>query len=658
MINCRFDKTINQTIMKKITLLILFISSLGFAQTLEGTWKMTPQAGALGVGPGQGDTSWWSNSAADVTTRACYFDDEYVFNANGSFNNVLGSQTWIEGWQGGSESCGTPVAPHNGANAATWTYNATANTLTLTGVGAYIGLAKAYNGGELSTPANAPNAITYTVSSFTTSTITLDIQIGGGWWRFMLTKQSATPTCTDGIQNGDETGVDCGGSCSPCATVSLSGTWKMSPQAGAFAVGPSQGNGSYFANSLQDVSTRACFFDDEYVFNANGTFNNILGSQSWIEGWQGGSDACGTPVAPHNGSNSATWTYDSTANTITLTGVGAYLGLAKAYNGGELSNPSAAPASITYLVSSITSNLLTLDINVGPGLWWRFILAKQGVAPTCTDGIQNGDETGVDCGGSCPNSCLSQINLPVTFEGTSVDYTVTDFGGNVSTKVVDPTDSSNTVIRTVKTAGAELWAGTTIGTNAGFSAPIPFTPTNRKMYVRVWSPDAGIPVRLKVEVSGQPTQSCETQTNTTVANGWQTIEFDFNNEAPGTAAFNPSFTFNMASIFFNFGTTGAVAGEKIYYFDNVNFGTPLLNTTDFSSSNFSLFPNPVKNVLNISSEAEIKEVSIYNTLGQLVIRQAQSSNNVALSTENLSKGVYIIAVQVQNEIIRKQFIKD
>ncbi len=25
-------------------------------------------------------------------------------------------------------------------------------------------------------------------------------------------------TCTDGIQNGDETGVDCGGSCDPCAT--------------------------------------------------------------------------------------------------------------------------------------------------------------------------------------------------------------------------------------------------------------------------------------------------------------------------------------------------------------------------------------------------------------------------------------------------------
>ena len=25
------------------------------------------------------------------------------------------------------------------------------------------------------------------------------------------------PTCTDGIQNGTETGVDCGGSCSACS---------------------------------------------------------------------------------------------------------------------------------------------------------------------------------------------------------------------------------------------------------------------------------------------------------------------------------------------------------------------------------------------------------------------------------------------------------
>ena len=31
-----------------------------------------------------------------------------------------------------------------------------------------------------------------------------------------LTIPSATPTCSDNVQNGDETGVDCGGSCRRC----------------------------------------------------------------------------------------------------------------------------------------------------------------------------------------------------------------------------------------------------------------------------------------------------------------------------------------------------------------------------------------------------------------------------------------------------------
>jgi hypothetical protein len=31
-------------------------------------------------------------------------------------------------------------------------------------------------------------------------------------------------------------------------------------------------------------------------------------------------------------------------------------------------------------------------------------------APTCTDGRKNGDELGIDCGGSCINACLSQAD--------------------------------------------------------------------------------------------------------------------------------------------------------------------------------------------------------------------------------------------------------
>ena len=39
-------------------------------------------------------------------------------------------------------------------------------------------------------------------------------------------------------------------------------------------------------------------------------------------------------------------------------------------------------------------------------------------APSCIDGKQNGNETGIDCGGSCANACLSQVsplkNPPMT----------------------------------------------------------------------------------------------------------------------------------------------------------------------------------------------------------------------------------------------------
>ena len=83
---------------------------------LDGTWRLAPESGALGVGPGLNNVSWWSSTSDDVATRACLFDDEYVFGADGSFQNIQGDQTWVEAWQGAAgEECGAPVAPHDGS---------------------------------------------------------------------------------------------------------------------------------------------------------------------------------------------------------------------------------------------------------------------------------------------------------------------------------------------------------------------------------------------------------------------------------------------------------------------------------------------------------------------------------------------------------------
>ena len=169
---------------------------------------------------------------------------------------------------------------------------------------------------------------------------------------------------------------------------------------------------------------------------------------------------------------------------------------------------------------------------------------------------------------------LQQIDLPITFEDTLVDYTTTDFGGNASTLIVDPTNPANNVCEVTKTASAQLWAGTTTSTPNGLASIIPFTASETTISVRVWSPDAGIPVRLKTEDHTNPTISVETEMLTTTSGEWETMIFDFNNEVMGTAAINLSNNYDMLSIFFNFGTDGATAGQKIYYYDDVQFGSP------------------------------------------------------------------------------------
>lgn len=45
---------------------------------------------------------------------------------------------------------------------------------------------------------------------------------------------TACATCSDGIQNQGETGVDCGGPCSPCATASLTATIDGAPFTATF----------------------------------------------------------------------------------------------------------------------------------------------------------------------------------------------------------------------------------------------------------------------------------------------------------------------------------------------------------------------------------------------------------------------------------------
>ena len=255
-----------------------------------------------------------------------------------------------------------------------------------------------------------------------------------------------------------------------------------------------------------------------------------------------------------------------------------------------------------------------------------------------------------------------QIDLPVTFDDENVNYTLTDFEGNSSFLNVDPTDPSNIVVQSMKTSQASPSAGTTIGTQAGFATDIPLSLTSSKMNVRVWSPESGTPIRLKVEDSNDPTHTCETETNTTLAGEWETIEFDFANQAPGTESLSVGlsmgWTYNKASIFFNFATGGSAANE-IYYFDDVKFGDAVLSNNNLELDKLTAFPNPSSDYWNISAENSIiSSVDVFDLKGQLILSTNPNQNNVTINGETFHTGIYVAKITTNSGMQMVKLLKE
>jgi DNA/RNA endonuclease YhcR with UshA esterase domain len=168
---------------------------------------------------------------------------------------------------------------------------------------------------------------------------------------------------------------------------------------------------------------------------------------------------------------------------------------------------------------------------------------------------------------------LAQIDLPITWDDTAnVDYTTVAFGGGLSAPDLDPTNSSNNVLRFVKPLGAQPWAGVTLSTTNGLANTIPFTPAANTVSAKVYSPVIGTTLMLKTEVVGSPTVFVEASVTTTVANAWETVVFDFANPSNGTI--NYSNNYSLLSFFPDFQSTAA--GDT-FYVDSVYFGgTPVI----------------------------------------------------------------------------------
>lgn len=102
--------------------------------------------------------------------------------------------------------------------------------------------------------------------------------------------------------------------------------------------------------------------------------------------------------------------------------------------------------------------------------------------------------------------------------------------------------------------------------------------------------------------------------------------------------------------------------------DNVNGWGPVfrnvvsvqttLGTADLDLKSVALYPNPIKDVLNISSEETIAAITIYNLVGQEVLSKSMNVNEGTLDVSNLATGTYILqGTTSEGRTFNKKIIK-
>ncbi|WP_143032704.1 PKD domain protein [Polaribacter dokdonensis] len=141
------------------------------------------------------------------------------------------------------------------------------------------------------------------------------------------------------------------------------------------------------------------------------------------------------------------------------------------------------------------------------------------------------------------------------FEGTAPTFTV--FGNIADTQVITNPDQSgiNTtanVAQLTKTAGSEVWAGTFFEVGSALDLN-----NYSKISVKTWSPKSGAVVKLKLE-NADASVTHEVDLNTSVANSWEELTYDF------SAA--PTGDYVRVVIFFDFGNAG---DDSVYYYDEL-----------------------------------------------------------------------------------------
>ncbi|WP_108809397.1 GEVED domain-containing protein [Aquimarina spinulae] len=465
---------------------------------------------------------------------------------------------------------------------------------------------------------------------------------------------SSNPTCNDGIQNGNETGVDCGGpDCDPCTVDptcndGIQNGNETGVDCGGPDCNPCNTNVNYCAASTTQNATL-------HITNVSlGSINNSSTNAAYNDFTNQSTNLTnGQATALTITMNNNTWTYNAVGVWIDWNNNGDFT------DAGELvySRYGAGPysANITPPSGAISNTSLRMRVRVGYGSEAKItpcgtdtylgevedytIRIGGTTTPTCNDGIQNGNETGVDCGGSC-SPCATNgtvVYVDMSDETTSSSSTWNffrievgddnDFGAwftNNSLRLVSY--GKNVVCEGTTSNATFIGEGIEIGVASNFVANSNSFVVSSSSYTD-WRSKSGY-IGFTFKIGG----------NTHYGWFYATVASD------GLSYTIKDYAYNTT------------AGQGLLT------KRPTRQKERTSENKVSIYPNPFEETVTIDVsrlESDTFTITVYNLLGKELIHKKYSKNpgTILLGDQIKSSGNYFVKIQANKHIETLRLVK-
>lgn len=177
-------------------------------------------------------------------------------------------------------------------------------------------------------------------------------------------------------------------------------------------------------------------------------------------------------------------------------------------------------------------------------------------------------------------------------------------------------------------------------------------PTATTFVISAWFYITGTPsgnMKISAQKGGSPVENRFNESvifdlSTITAGVWTQREAEITITTPdGTKAWS---TINMPS---------NPTTDCVVYVDDITITHGTLSAKKVDAIEFSVFPNPSSNLINVNTKEDIQSYKVLDLLGKTLL--SQKYNKEAINLSALSKGVYILQLSSDNGTASKRIVK-